>query len=435
VRFFGSFDKRFGSHTFPGIGNSRLPQQYCECLLTFAGELEHDDPLRGDLMAIYQKMEAALEPDEHRPMMLAVAPVPEREYPIRPLASEHMEELGVAMRHSHPSVQESYLFQKIGLWKDHYENDETAFNWYAKGTPLCMEYGTYTGDVAGAAAHNLIDIPDMDSLRRGYLAEKMLTPFVDYTRCEVPVTLKLQHGHVRTWQEVDGPPVPTKFFYIGEDNPVGPKVWKTRLLLFVKPDYVVLFDRVFGGVLHRFNLHITADSVQRDGQLIQARGRFDLDLLCFVQHPAEFQIASGELVPVPQVYGEGVTNPHRQRFFRLYNPYDGVYRTVLFAQERGRNVRVERLGAGGVRVTTPEYEDIVFLNDECVTEEADAAKFRGRAGWIRRETYGAIRACVPSGDSIMAFGQRIEGRGPWSYNMDGKRSLVYDGVPRKIQIV
>jgi hypothetical protein len=433
VRFFGPFDKRFGSHTFPGIGNSRLPQQYCETLLAFASELAADDSLRHDLMAVYQRMESVLESVEHCPLMLAVADVPEREYPIPPLSSEHMEELGVAVRHGHPSPTETYLFQKIGLWKDHYENDETSINWYAKGAPLVMDYGTYTGDAAAAAAHNLVEIPDMDPLRRGYLAEKYFTLLVDYTRCEVPVTLKLSHGHLRTWAEVDGPPVAPQFFYIGEDNPVGPKVWKTRLLLFVKPDYIVLFDRIWGDVPHRYNLHVTADSVGRDGPLVRSRGRFDLDLLCYVQHPAEFQFASGEFIPAPKMLGEGTTNPHRQHFFRLYNQIDGLYRTVLFAQEQGRNVRIDRLGSCGVRVTTPEYEDIVFLNDECVIEETTQAQFCGRVGWIRRETSGEIRACLPSGDWIHGFGHRMEGRGPWSYNMDGQRTVNYEGVPRKIQ--
>ena len=65
------------------------------------------------------------------------------------------------MRHDHLSEKESYLFQKVGFAKDHYEQDETAFNWYAKGTPLCMDYGTYTGDASVGAVHNLVDIPDM----------------------------------------------------------------------------------------------------------------------------------------------------------------------------------------------------------------------------------------------------------------------------------
>ncbi len=128
VHFFGPYDKRFDAYSFPGIGNCRVPQQYCECLLTYAGELEENDPLRGDLIAIYQKMDALMAPTEFRPLLLAMAPTPEREYPIRPLVSEHMDQLGVAMRHGHPSPTESYLFQKIGFFKDHYEADETAIN-------------------------------------------------------------------------------------------------------------------------------------------------------------------------------------------------------------------------------------------------------------------------------------------------------------------
>jgi hypothetical protein len=269
----------------------------------------------------------------------------------------------------------------------------------------------------------------MDSLRRGYLADHYFSPVVDYTRCEVPVTLKLQHGHIRTWPEVDGPLVPPRFHYIGDQNPVGPRVWKTRILLFVQPDYIVLFDRVFGNVPHRFNLHLTADSIRRDGPQITAHGRFDLDALLFVQHPSAFEFDQGELRP-------GACNQNiaghaqRQHFLRLYNATDGVYRTVLFARERGRLVRIESLGASGVKIVTDQYTDYAFLNDQ---PEANAS-FTGRVGWIRREAGGTVIACVPDGHRIEAFRHRIEGRGPWSYNMAGKQEVSFRGPPRNVTV-
>jgi hypothetical protein len=430
TRFFGPFDKRVNAYTFPGIGNSFLPQQDGCALLAYASELNEDDPLRHDLIAVSQKMLPTAELSEDNALLAIAMPLfPDREYPLRPLKSEHMQDLGVAMRHEHPSPKESYLFQKIGFWKDHYENDETSFNWYAKGTPMVMDYGTYSADIAPAAAHNLVEVPDMDSLRRGYLADSYFTSLIDYTRCEVPVTLKLQHGYIRTWAEIDGPPVPPKFFYLCDENPVGPKTWKVRQLLFVKPDYVLLFDRVFGAVPHRFNLHVTADALQRDGAAICAKGRFDLDVLCYVQHPKTFEFQVGEIVP-----RNGLTPEQRQRFFRIYNTTDAAYRTVLFAQERGRNVSVESFGESGVKVITPEYTDYAFANDQVVNESQDGVSFSGRAGWIRREASGNVIACMPDGDVIEAFGKRIEGRGPWSYNMDGKQTVSSHGVPRKIAV-
>ena len=435
VRFFGPLDKRFNAYTYPAIGNSVLPQLGGEYLLAYAGELAVTDPLRADLISVYQKQDQAIRPGEHSPLMLAaMAPIPEREYPLRPLSSEHMDDLGVAMRHEHPGPRESYLFQKIGFWKDHYEHDESSFNWYAKGTPLVMDYGTYTGDAGTWAAHNLIEIPDMDALRRGYLAQAMFTPMVDYTHCELPVTLKLSYGRMRSFEEMDGPPEKPAFFYIGDENPVGPKTWKNRLLLFVKPDYVVIFDRVFGAVPHRYNLHVTADEIKRDGGIIRAAGRFDLDLLCCVQHPAKFEFETGEFFPGPQRFGEGAGNPHRQRYFRIYNLGDGIYRTLLFAQERDRSVHIEAAGPYGFKIITPEYVDYVFANDEMVYEDVGDMAFAGRVGWIRRTSTGTIAACVPDGDSIAGFGIRIDGRGPLHYNMDGRGSVQIDGVPREVRV-
>jgi hypothetical protein len=187
--------------------------------------------------------------------------------------------------------------------------------------------------------------------------------------------------------------------------------------------------------------------------LIAATGRFDLDLLAFVQHPAAFDIETGELVPHvhPGCGGEGARARHAQHYFRLYNKHDGIYRTLLFAKERGREVRIEAAGESGIKVITPEYTDYVWLGNEVVTArwtapsvarsgvagDGDAhleeVRFTGRAGWIRREASGQVRAVVPDGERLGAFGVGIEGRGPWSYNLqnDGKVAL-HAGPPRQV---
>ncbi|MFZ4778946.1 MAG: hypothetical protein ACOYM3_26570, partial [Terrimicrobiaceae bacterium] len=385
-RFFGPYDKRFDAYTWPGIGNAVVPQNQAEYLLCYASELKDDDPLKKDCLAIWQLCAEKCRPGEHYPVvMAALAPLGEvisnqlsvisgkeavvsnqrsvirdqveggRPSPqpstlnLQPLSSEVMDEVGVALRDRHTHPDESYLFQKIGFAKDHYEADETAFNWYAKGTPLCMDYGTYTGDVGVGGAHNVVEIPDEDNLRRGYLAKHLFSPLVDYTHCEVPVTLKLLWGKVRTFAEVENKDgkidrTKTPYFYIGDKNPVGPKTWKVRQLLFVKPDYTVLFDRVYGQVPHRYNLHFTGKDIKRKGQTITAGGRFDLDLLAHVQHPAEFEMETGELIPNFNPPGKPDEKlKHAQHYFRLYNKTDGIYRTLLFAKERNREVRIENV--------------------------------------------------------------------------------------------
>jgi hypothetical protein len=441
-RFVGPVDKRFGVHTMPGIGNAVLPQTGADTMLCFAAELAKDDPLRASCLALWKMGETYARPAEHYPVvMAAMAPleISDFNFQISNLASECMDEVGVALRDRQGEPEESYLFQKIGFAKDHYEADETAFNWYAKGTPLCMDYGTYTGDVAVGGAHNLVEIPDEDNLRRGYLGDHLFTPALDYTRCEVPVTLKLLWGKVRSFAEVENKDgkidrTKTPYFYIGDKNPVGPKVWKVRQLLFVKPDYTVLFDRVYGRVPHRYNLHFTGTDIRRDGPFITAKGRFDFDLLVDVQHPAEFEMETGELIPNvhPGCGGEDARAKHAQNYFRLHNHTDGIYRTLLFARERGREVRVESFGASGLKVVTPEYTDHVWLHNDMVDESIDGVRFVGRAGWIRRAADGAVTACVPDGELIEAFGVRFEGRGPWSAGKEGV--IIHRGAPRAVQV-
>jgi len=440
-RFMGPLDKRFGAFTMPGIGNSVIPQTGGECLLCYAAELDKDDPLRADCLAVWQRSEGSKHFSEHFLVVTAaMAPEPQAPMALRKLGSENMDEVGVAMRDRHTEPDESYLFQKIGFAKDHYEADESAFNWYAKGTPLCMDYGTYTPDTGVAGAHNVVEIADADALRRGYLADHLLTAALDYTRCEMPVSLKLLWGKMRSFEEIENKDgqidrTKTPYFYIGDKNPVGPKVWKVRQMLFVKPDYLVIFDRVYGRVPHRYSLHVTGTEIRREGPAITAKGRYDLDLQAFVRHPAEFEMETGELIPSlhPAGGGEEARKNHSQHYFRIYNQMDGIYQTLLFARERTRHVILSGIGESAIKVVTPEYTDYVFLHNDFISEETEEAVFAGRAGWIRKWQDNRVQACLADGGVIQAFGRRFEGRGPWAYGVEGKDHLeVFGPTPRKV---
>jgi hypothetical protein len=353
-----------------------------------------------------------------------------------------MDEIGLAMRQNARKPDESYLFQKIGFAKDHYEYDESSFNWYAKGTPMCMDYGTYTGDIAIGAAHNLVEIPDEDPLRRGYVKQHFFTGPIDYSHAELPVSLKLLWGKVRTFADIDDKDgkvarEKTPYFYIGDKNPIGPKVWKVRQLLYVKPDYLVLFDRVYGDVPHRYNLHFTGDNLKRDGQMLHGHGRFDLDLQVLVQHPKDFKMETGRISPGNRV--PPAENKQTQDYFRLYNQTDGIYRTVLFARERNRALSMIPVGNHGVKVVTPEYTDYVFLHNQDIREDfVDAGQtvsFVGQGGWIRKNSDGSIQAMMINGQSMAAFGKTFDGQGPWTFNLhkDGKARLL-DGPPRPLSV-
>lgn len=443
-RFLGPEDKRWERFTFPGVGNATCPTGGGEALLCYAAGLPEDDPLRRECLAVWQRLAPNFNGQEHYLTVLAaMAPeVPAEWLTLTVLESERMDEVGIALRHRHTLPEESYLVQKIGFAKDHYESDESAFNWYAKGTPFCMDYGTYTGDVGVACAHNLVEIPDADALRRGYIAADLFTGMLDYTHCEIPVTLKLMWDHVRSFAEVDGTDgvvarEKTPYFYIGDKNPVGPKCWKVRKLLFVKPDYLVIFDRVYGEVPHRYNLHFTGTDLTRDGQTITGKGRFDLDLLAYVQHPSDFRLETGETIPNfhPADYGPDENLKHGQHHFRVYNETDGIYRTVLFAGERGRAVQIESAGEFGIRVVTPEYTDYVFIHNEPIDFTTSTAAFFGRAGWIRQWADGRVQACVPDGEMIRAFGVCIRGRGPWTYGLSSSEEVgVLGSTPRTVSV-
>jgi len=206
-------------------------------------------------------------------------------------------------------------------------------------------------------------------------------------------------------------------------------------MLFVKPDYLVIFDRVYGRVPHRYSLHVTGTEIRREGPAITAKGRYDLDLQAFVRHPAEFEMETGELIPSlhPAGGGEEARKNHSQHYFRIYNQMDGIYQTLLFARERTRHVILSGIGESAIKVVTPEYTDYVFLHNDFISEETEEAVFAGRAGWIRKWQDNRVQACLADGGVIQAFGRRFEGRGPWDYGVEGKDHLVVFGpTPRKV---
>jgi hypothetical protein len=199
----------------------------------------------------------------------------------------------------------------------------------------------------------------------------------------------------------------------------------------------VLFDRVYGRVPHRYNLHVTGTNIERSGQVITADGRFDLDLLVHVQHPAAFTMETGELVPnVHKSHGgEDAPAKHAQHFFRLYNETDGMYRTLLFARERERDVTVSDIGECGIKVVTSAYTDYVFVHNDWLEQQTEDVSFSGRVGWIRRAAEGTVEACVTDGDYIRAFGVSLRGRGPWSYNLAGSGATELRGGPPRTVLV
>ena len=84
-----------------------------------------------------------------------------------------------------------------------------------------------------------------------------------------------------------------------------------------------------------------------------------------------------------------------------------------------REVSIESCGTAGMKITTPEYTDYVFVSDTRISEQLDDVHFIGKSGWIRRDARGEIRAVMAEGERIEAFGITITGRGPWTYNADG----------------
>ena len=104
---------------------------------------------------------------------------------------------------------------------------------------------------------------------------------------------------------------------------------------------------------------------------------------------------------------------------------------MIFAKERGRDVKLSAIGETGIKIETPEYTDYAFLKNEGVKEVHPEVRFDGSAGWIRQvKADRSVQAMMLDGDSIAAFGTTLRGRGPWMYDK-GTLTLL-GGAPRSV---
>jgi len=423
-------DPRFGVYSFPAMGNVRLPQGGGELLLACAAELPREHPLRPALVATGQRLSGDLYPNDYGPLIaLTLPPFAPDEGCQPPLSSEVMEDLGVLMRGEGRDCR-NLVIQKIGLFKDHYEGDETTVQWYAHGAPLIMDYGTYTGDVSRPNAHSILEVADQDDLRRGYLAKAHFSPGVDFTRCEVPVLQRFLYGEERSFAQIDHETRRTRHFYIGDHEPQGPLLWKTRQLWYVKPDYLVVRDELHGNAPHRLNWHVTAHSLEVCGNQVKAHGRFGVDLHAWIFSPGELRIETGELIPEPERLGEGEANPHRQKFFRTYSTRP-VYLSLLFAGNAPAQVREPVPGC--IEIVTERYRDFIVTGTEYQTIECEGFRFMGRCGWLRYHQGQGISCAVMDGSAIGTDETLWSGEGPWQWQSGSAQAELLGGPPRVVR--
>lgn len=420
-------DPRIGGlQTQAYVGNAILPDGQSATFNWYAQHIP-DRELAGRLVEIWRRagsppfahpgprfFEALLDPDQ------PTSPLPQTGSTLEP-------GFGAILRAEEGTPEETFLTFKVGAIFSHYEGDELSFHWHARGVPLCSEYGVYQPASAGWDAHNLVEVPALDYIRRGYLADAQLDESADYLVGDLPGLVRYYEDFPEDFADRASLQLGKKYNYLDHEAPLGPKIWLRRAMLFIKPHYLVLLDDVDGVTPARFNLHCVADRVAEIPGGLNFTGRFGMDLTAFVLQPASYTITTGQHAPV-----KGEVD-HSQLFARIIPKGANHFRTVLYPHRAEETVRCRALEDGvGTLVTGPCGLDRVWLTRETVQLAGEGYAFTGSVGWVR----AGAGLHLLHGRLLAAEGLTIAGDGPahLEYHADGSLHLRTDGPARRLTI-
>lgn len=428
-------DPRIGGlHTQAYVGNAILPDGQA-AVFNWLARLIPDRELAGRLIEIWRR-EGAPAFAHPGPRLVESLLDPDQPAGILPLFGSTLEPgFGALLRHDEGTRFETFLTFKVGVIFSHYEGDELSFHWHARGVPLCSDYGVYQGPSGEWSAHNVVEVPALDSIRRGFLTDHQLDASADYLVGEHPGLIRYYEDFPESFRDPDTPRFAQKYNYLDHEAPLGPKVWRRRALLFVKPHYLVLLDDVDGVTPSRFNLHCVADKVRLRADRLEYAGRFGMDLSVFVAEPASFTIETGRHAP------QRGTTDHSQCFARLQPATPNLgqasqqYRTVLYPHTPTESVSFRRLEDGvGVEVDGPAGRDRVWLARETLVCDGPDYSFTGSVAFTRLAPTRELH--LLRGRHLRVEDLAIEGEGPIHVEChpDGRLTVRTDGPARRITV-
>ena len=315
----------------------------------------------------------------------------------RELKTAYYPTYGVMFRHHFNTPGETALLLRAGMNWSHWDTDALNTVLYGRGAPLSpgtgYQYLNSPATANGGIYHNRVkverrDLPELFGRVDGCVRDYGFTGAADYARAAryFPGGL-FADGKAMTWH---------------------------RHVLFVKsatadgPDYFVLRDTFPGGEQRAkwwnwLNLE-TADKVSVDGQA------FAKEATPFNKNvpEAEMPLRRGQTVVMATAYGAATTfqfsRPYdvRARLTFDYPRQDGLpgketktiieaaakpgedFFYVVYPHRDGEAAPAPQwLGDAGVKVTTAEATDYVFISDRPVAFDQDGVVFSGLAGTVR----------------------------------------------------
>lgn len=294
------------------------------------------------------------------------------------LASENMPKAGYAvLRSGYGSEDENYFLLVGGHrreehWAHHAHRDVNSFSLFAYGVPLALDPGSGMYGTAEQAlwyratvSHNTVQFGGLNQdYEDGNIVRFVSKPGADYVVCD---GTRAAGEVARVLQ-----------FY--------------RHVVFVKPDYYVIWDFIRAFVPTEWMINSPAKRVMRNelGFTLETPWSVDLDAH-FLLPEAQLQIEEGEgrFGAWRTEQDKGAPPFTHQKYVRVKNQLGKDFLTVLHPRKsQDEKVTVRRIGSEEhvIEVTRAGQRDLILLFPETREYQNDSLnlKFKGRAAVVRQ---------------------------------------------------
>ncbi len=308
---------------------------------------------------------------------------------------------GSVMRSSWTDPRQSYVAHRTGPLFDHYRSDQGSFVYYAKGAPLCPDWGSaYAHPASHERSAVTFDLPDSKD-HWGGTGELV-------GALGLPGRLGWSHGRTRG---SGGQTDDRHLVLVMDDDPLGANYLVTR--------DVTASPKVPGQRFY-YNLWCLTRAPAIDGAVAHLPGQLGVDLDVHVLSPQNAEITTDHgawKASIPTWY-DRAEEQHAVRIAKT--GAEGDFFTVLFPRAAGQAAaRVTAIAGGaGARVDHMHGTDLLLISPGKAAEaRADGVRLAGEIAFARRSLRGGIHLAVLAGQPAVA-----EADG-WSIAAAGAASL------------
>ncbi|MHB9131879.1 MAG: hypothetical protein ACYDBB_12440 [Armatimonadota bacterium] len=314
---------------------------------------------------------------------------------------------GSVLRTSWTDPKASYIAHRTGPFVHHYHNDFNEIVYYAKGAPLCTDFGNCYQPVQRGESwyHNRVSFEKGDSPKKwGSTGEiidvRSLPNSVDYSYGKSSGSGGQQdHRHI---------------LLVKSANPLG-------------ANYTVIRDTTVDGQANQqfyWNLWCLSKDPQINGEIVHFPGQFDVDLDVHVLSPVNPQIEKDHWNWTQQIYvwSHFAEEQYGMRVAKPGSKED--FLCVLYPRAQGQEAaQISTTGGDAVlEVNHMEGSDYILLSPMKPVEIATGELLlKGEIAFVRKYKNNTLRLAVVKGAEGKA------GLGDWSVSSDGPVALEITG--------